>query len=290
MLKLTNMEKVALVIMIFCIGAIPAWRFIFVPGFMEVPKDFSLKIEFNSYGKEYDANMKIISENLAKVFLDVRVKSFQDDFVVLDSIFDARTLSGETIYKNERQYKAYIETGKSVTHDHQQDIWIVFPKHMEKKSYTSPYFVRVDPVKFEFLGENRMMGLTVYHYRGSSTVDATKLFSFEKGVPEERGVINSVQADLWIEPVSGHIVKLIDSGENNYKDPNTNRILFKRNTYENTFSDDTISRHVQIAQDKKESIYIFEIIVPLLLTAIALAMLIAVLINTRMRRLSPGLS
>jgi len=284
MAKLTKVEKVALGIMALCIVAIPVWTLLVVPELLKVPKDFSLKIEFNSYGKAYGSKMNIKTESLGRVFLDVKINSVQGDVVVFDSVFDARTLSGKRIYRNERQYKADMETRKSVSHGGKQDVWIVFPEHMEKKPYTSPYFVRVDPVKLEFVGEDSLLRLPVYHYRGSDTVDATKLFSFEKGVPGERGVTNSVQADLWIEPISGHIVKMIDAGENSYHDPNSGKILFIRNIYKNIFSDDTVANHVRMAQNLKMTIQIYEIIVPLLFAVIALAMLISVLLNQISRR------
>ncbi len=286
MAQLTKAQKLTLVCVAICTAAIPVWRFLVVPELEKIPRDFALKIEFKSYGKSYDSENNVREENQGKVFLDVKVNSVQGDVIVLDGVFDVRTFSGERIYRNERQYKADRETGKSIIPYGNQGVWIVFPTHMEKKQYVSPYFVRVDPLKLEFVGEDNPLGLAVYHYSGSDTVDASKAFSFEQGVPEERGITNTVEVDLWIEPISGHIVNIIDKGENFYHDPTTGKILFKRNSYRNIFTYDTMVNQVRIAQNRKMTIHLYGVIIPILLAGIALAMLVSVLLSLKLRRVT----
>lgn len=270
---MTNIQKIFLLAFIFFLAAIPVWRFLIVPGLEKVQTNFSVKVAFNSLGNQYDPEKGAFKEELAsKSLLDVTVNSMEGNIIVLDSVFEAQTLSGERIYESGRQYEVDTRTGRSIS---DQEEWVIFPNHVEKKSYTTTYFVRVDPMKLDFVEEDNLLGLPVYHYRGSDTVDASKAFSFEEGVPEERGVTNSAQADLWIEPFSGHIVKMIDAGENTYFDLNTGQELYPRNIYKNIFSDDTVANNVRIAQNEKQTIQLYERWIPILLGLIALAFLIA---------------
>jgi len=273
-----KLQKMFLIIGIVLLFFIPVWIFLIVPQVEKIPADFSFKVDFlfldNTYNPEKNA---FEGERIAKASLDVHVNSIQGNSLLLYSVFHAQTLTGNTIYKNERQYTIDVITGKGVSNYRTQDQreqWVILPKHMENKSYLYSYYVRVDPVKITFLGEENILGLTVYHYRGFDSVDASKIFSFIEGVPEERGVTNEVQADIWVEPISGHLVNVIDKGKNTYHDPTTGQKLDPWNTYYNAFNDETIAKQVRIAQYKKQQIILYEIIIPVLLAIIAIALLI----------------
>jgi hypothetical protein len=279
---MTTIQKIYLLLFVLFLASIPAWRYFVVPELLKIPNDFSLSIDYYSVGNEYDVkNNSFLGEIISQSILDVQIKSIQDGVIVLDSTFESQTLSGGILYRNTREYSADISTGKSILDQRlkQRGInneWTILPKHLEKKSYVYHFFERVDPVKFDFIKEDKVLGLLAYHYRGTDSLDSSAIFAdFDPYVSVDRGVKNSVEAEMWVEPVSGTIVQFKESGINNYINRVNGQDLYPRDIYKNTFSDDTIANQVRLAQNEKQKIILYERWMPILLGLISLAFLIA---------------
>jgi len=257
--------------------AIPIWRLLIVPKLVGVPRNFSLTVDLLSLGRHYNpARGEYEDRGIRNAVLKVRPHSEKGQVCVLDSSFSVQTLEGRSIYQNNKQFSYFSGTGKNASEQLGADVTIIFPRHMKKISYRTPYFIRVDPVTLDYVGEEKILGLLVYHLRGESSRDASSvLIGIDEGVPEKRRVRNSVKADLWVEPVSGHIVKLLDSGENIYTDPKTGKEIHPRNSYSNQFPGDSVAAHVRLAQTEKQQILLYERWIPLLLATIAFALLLS---------------
>jgi len=79
---------------------------------------------------------------------------------------------------------------------------------------------------------------------------------------------------IWVEPVSGRIVRWVFGGDNKLFDPSTLEEIRDLNTWSLEFGEDTISNQVRLAQNTKQQIILYERIIPILLAIIAIALFI----------------
>jgi len=77
-----------------------------------------------------------------------------------------------------------------------------------------------------------------------------------------------------VEPVSGRIVRWVFGGNNKLLDPSTLEEIRDLNTWSLEFAEDTIFNQVRLAQNKKQQIILYEIIIPVLFAIMATALLI----------------
>ena len=79
-------------------------------------------------------------------------------------------------------------------------------------------------------------------------------------VPEKRGVKLNNGVNLWIEPVSGYVVKMEDySREYYFYDIKTGQKLAPYNQFLNTYSEQSVREHVKRASDEKNKFIISDI-------------------------------
>lgn len=89
------------------------------------------------------------------------------------------------------------------------------------------------------------------------------------GVPEERGVKLGNVINLWIEPVSGYVVKMEDYSRDYYFfDIKTGQKLAPYNQFLNTYTEQSVRDHVEKAKEAKNRVIIVQIIVPAVLVFI----------------------
>ncbi len=95
------------------------------------------------------------------------------------------------------------------------------------------------------------------------------------GVPQERGVKLGNIVTMWIEPVSGYLVKMEDRSEEYfYFDIKTGQKIAPYNQFLNTYTEQSVRNHVKIALENKKEIIIVQIVVPVILSLILLFTLI----------------
>lgn len=95
------------------------------------------------------------------------------------------------------------------------------------------------------------------------------------GVPQERGVKLGNIVTMWIEPVSGYLVKMEDCSEEYfYFDIKTGQKIAPYNQFLNTYTEQSVRNHVKIALENKKEIIIVQIVVPVILSLILLFTLI----------------
>jgi hypothetical protein len=114
------------------------------------------------------------------------------------------------------------------------------------------------PAKMSFVSEENLYGLKVYKYETDygGPVDQTSVLGFLPGVPEQRGVKLASKNFLWVEPVSGYLVKQEDFSTDYYfYDIKTGSKISPYNKFINTYSEESVRKHVATAKEKKNMIY-----------------------------------
>jgi hypothetical protein len=94
-------------------------------------------------------------------------------------------------------------------------------------------------------------------------------------VPEKRGVKLNNGINLWIEPVSGYVVKMEDySREYYFYDIKTGQKLAPYNQFLNTYSEQSVREHVKRAIDEKNKFIIVQKVIPSVLIFILIFIVI----------------
>lgn len=89
------------------------------------------------------------------------------------------------------------------------------------------------------------------------------------GVPEERGIKLGNRISLWIEPISGHLVKLEERSEEYfYFDIKTGEKIAPYNQFLNVYTEESFREHIEHAKQAKQKVILVEVVVPVLLVLI----------------------
>ncbi len=86
------------------------------------------------------------------------------------------------------------------------------------------------------------------------------------GVPEERGVKLGNRITMWIEPVSGYVVKMEERSEEYfYFDIQTGQKIAPYNEFLNIYTEQSVRDHVEHALKARNTAIIIQFVVPVVL-------------------------
>ena len=90
----------------------------------------------------------------------------------------------------------------------------------------------------------------------------------------ERGINLDINLQLWVEPVTGRMIKYEDKTIAYYYNISTGERIHPWNKFNNKFNEISIEKQVEIAKTEKFKIFLIETIIPVLMGIIAVVMLI----------------
>jgi hypothetical protein len=272
---MTKIQKTFLGLFILFLAIIPLWRYLVVPELLKLPGDYAYQT--NIYGTEnvYDVTVGVFEgEKIVQVARKVTAKELQGDKIKLNDFFSSAYSSGEIFYKTDQDFIQGT------------DAYFEFPRNVKKEEYTTWFYYLTEPFKVKFEQEENILGLKTYLFSYGLEFDATSGFSeADLLVPEVYSVKEVPSGKIWVEPVTGIIVKLADEGIDYYVEKTENvitaPIISPTFKWTAIYSDDTIANQVRIAQNAKQQIILYERWIPILLGLIALALLIALFASRR---------
>ncbi len=189
----------------------------------------------------------------------------RDEGVVVDNFFDVRTVGGDQIVKIERDYGIDPTTWQHTTGIGSKDRegYLFAPRHLRKGENFSYWHVNYDTqLDLQFEATEVINGLTLYRYGSSFDVDQTQSLSHLPGVPDERGVNLDVTLTMWVEPVTGWLVKYEDSAIAYYYDAATGERLHPWNKFSNRYRQASVVEQVRVAAQRRLVVLIFEWVLP----------------------------
>jgi hypothetical protein len=274
---MTKIQKTYLLLFIFFLAAIPAWRYLVAPELLKLPGDYAYRTDIYGTENAYDVTMDVFEgEEIVQVARKVTAKELQGDKIKLNDFFSSAYLSGEIFYKTDQDF-IIDRTTKKIQGT---DAYFEFPRSVKKEEYTTWFYYLTEPFKVKFEQEENILGLETYLFSYGLEFDATSGFSeADTLVPEVYSVKEAPNGKIWVEPVTGIIVKLADEGTDYYVEKTgsviTAPIISPTLKWTAIYSDDTIANQVRIAQNEKQKIQLYERWIPIMLGLIALALLIA---------------
>lgn len=257
---------------------IPIWIYLIVPELDKIPRDYNTVLNLNHFDNtNFEINGNWTGQQIQKSFQKETTINVEGNIQVIEGWFKAETLNGELLFESKHQYGVNRKTRENVKGygNKDRDGYYFFPVHLEKKSYRvwmPEYYYALD---FNFEGVDNIQGIDAYYFKTKEfSTDDTEAFSFLDLVPETYGAGCSQAVEFWVEPVSGIIVNYKDKGMCYYTNKETGAKVQDMEDWSNKFNDDTIANQVRIAQNKKQTIVLYEWIIPILLGVIAVAFFI----------------
>ncbi|TSC76793.1 MAG: ABC-type uncharacterized transport system, periplasmic component [Parcubacteria group bacterium Gr01-1014_29] len=279
--KAKNTNKIVLGVGVAFLIVIPLWIWLIAPQLTKLPSDFSYKADVFSLDNFYDeAKQQFGGEKQSVTKFSYEATEQKQGNLIIKNVFDVRTVTGDKIFAVERLYGIDPKTGKHVAGfgDHDRDGYLFTPRNLKKGQPFTYWHINYDgPAHMAFVGEENLFGLPVYryetHYEGVK-IDQTANLGFLPGVGKTRGVELEPYLQLWIEPVSGHLVKYKDDTIAYYYDLKTGQKLNPWNHFGNTYTRDSLLKQVGLAKSEKLQLTLVEIVVPAFLALLALALVI----------------
>lgn len=252
--------------------AIPLWYFYIAPDFKKMPDDFTYQADILSLDNFYDANLsQYIGEQISNTRFGYSVIGKNPDYLVIKNIFDVVKQSGETIIFVKRQYYIDPYTGAHVGGD--RTGYLFGPRYAPKTGFNYWHVNYDKPAELKYLQKESINGLTVYHYQAIFTVDQTADLTQLQDVPKKYGISTDVILNIWIEPISGWLVKYNDNSTAWYVDALTKKRLHPWNKFSNRYTQSSVLKQVANATGLKYKILLIDFGVPILLVCFALSML-----------------
>ena len=273
------------------LAAIPLWIGVVVPYLTKLPDDFSYRVNLLSFDDFYDEKTQQFSgpKRSASTFSYEVVKRKQHVLIV-KNIFNVHTVTGEKIIAVERLYGIDPLSGRHVAGfgDHDRQGYLFAPRHLRKGQSFTYWHVNYDgPAEMTFLGEEMIGGLKVFRYgtRYEGTrIDQTSDLRFLPGVGVTRGIELEPYLQVWIEPVSGHLVTYSDDTVAYYYDLRTGERLHPWNHFRNAVTFENTLHHVELAGKEKTIILFTEYAPSALFALLAAAFLLLCFRNSKTAR------
>jgi len=271
-----KLQKMFLTIGIILLMFIPLWYFFIVPGLEKMPVDYQYLLTYAGRKSFFDLETKQYIETISRSEREDKVIEVRGDTLVIENrlvSYDVATNTED--FKASGTYGAHRITRKNVAGFGEAETgYFKFPLHVQKTEYImhSPEIQEAPtPVVFEKV--ELVKGLKTYKFNYFvEPSDKTRFYPHITGKGylvegEERG-------SLWVEPKSGHIVYFNKEIANDLLNQSTREKVATQQELSLEFTDETITNQVRIAQNKKQQIILYEIIIPLLLAVMAMALLI----------------
>lgn len=264
--------------------AIPIWALVLEPYFTKIPRNFTYRADVSSLDNFYDEiKQEYSGEKRSVTKFSYEVTGEKDGKLLIKNIFDVSTLTGEKIFSVDRLYGIDPLTREHVLGygDRDRDGYLLAPHHLAHgKSFTYWHINYDGPAHMIFKAEENISGLVVYHYETryeGVKIDQTENLGFLPGVGVTRGVELEPHLELWVEPVSGHVVKYKDDTIAYYYDLATGKRQNPWNHFSNAYTSQSVVDHVALAKQEKLHFILLRYLVPSILLIVALALILYVI-------------
>lgn len=244
--------------------AVPIWLVVIAPYLKKLPSNFYYTADIFSFDNFYNSKLKRfegqkISKTIFRYDTIARNKKMQ----TIRVIFDVKGLNDAPIFFVSRLYYIDPFNYQHVSFaDVKRNGYLFAPRYVGKKDF---YYWHVNynaPAKLKFVDKAEINGLTVYHYRANYSADQSENLSHLPGVPQKRGIKVDVNLNLWIEPISGWLVKYQDNTLAYYYDRQTGKITEPWNKFTNRYTQNSINTQIKQATFLKWKILFIDFGIP----------------------------
>lgn len=254
--KNTRIFLAATSILFFSAAAL--WFLVVGPSRLWIPEDFHYTAQIISQDNFYnEEEQRFSGEQRSATQYEYSVQAVNEDVLTIQNTFDVKTLEGDPIVFVEQEYGVNKKTGAHVegAGNTNRNGYLFAPHHLEEGEPFTYWHVNYDgPANMEYVGTEYIRGLKVYQYEtryAGVEIDQTENLSFLPGVPEEKHVLLEPHLQIWVEPITGYMVKYTDKTTAYYHDAQTGEKLYPWNQFSNTYTHTSVLAHVEDAAQLK---------------------------------------
>lgn len=259
-----------------CVGVV--WWLFGAPRATQIGEDFQYQASLFSIDNLYNTEQGDFGGELVSIStFDYRTQKSDKGNRLLTNTFTVRTFNGDTIFSVNRYYTidplsyAHVPGGAHEA----RDGTLFAPRFVGKKPFTYWHVNYDAPLTMEFERVEVIDGLKTHVFVSDFVVDQSTELSGLPGVPDERRVQTTGLIRLWIEPLSGYLVKYSDEADVEYTDSQTGVVIEPWNTFRNLYTKQSISHHVEEAVVQKARVVGAYMVIPLLLVGWGLVLVFA---------------
>ena len=262
----------ALVLALLFLLAAPIWFFFVAPQLLKISNDFSFSAEVISVDNFFDEDRgEYVGGDFSRTHFKYETVSSEDGVSLVQNTFDVRSADGSLIFSAERLYGVDQITGMHVVGygDRDREGYLFAPKFLNEESSFDYWHVNYDgPAHMRFAGEEVLLGLNVLRFETryeESTIDQTEELSFLPGVGVTRGIELEPYLQIWVEPMTGTLIKYEDDTVAYYYDLQTGERLHPWNHFSNRISDHSVKKNIEKAHSERTKTLVVLWYIPLLL-------------------------
>lgn len=263
---------------VFLLAGLALWVWGLAPRFAAMPPDFRYGAQVFSRDNFYDEDRREFrGEEVSRTGFSYSVVSRDGDALRIENVFDVRTITGDKIFTVKREYGVDARSGRHLAGrgDRDRDGYLFAPRWVGTKPFTYWHINYDEPARLAFQGKETLFGLTVHRFACDLKADQTKDLRFLPGVGKTRGVGLDVHLELWIEPVSGALVKYEDKTLAYYYDLKTKERLHPWNRFRNTYAEASVAERAAVAGAQRLKVLLLDVVIPaLLLVGASLALML----------------
>ena len=245
---------------------VSAWITLGIPELMKLPSDYQLIIEHEVEDRIIDYWGGPLSESIPIKETSISRSNTEDDHLIIDSSLIAIDLkTGDIIFDSFQTFEV-----NPYTREHASNVQGLFelPPNVKKQTYELFSSLTHSPLTLKFEKENTRLGLDVYDFScGSYRVDDSN--AWDEFAPNP--VFLDTTCKMSVEPITGQIVDFQQTWHD-YSIENGEIIDVAIGS--KAVTDFSISVLVKSAQNKIQLYYVYETIIPILMSFIACTLLI----------------
>lgn len=278
----TRRRKVLLGLSLLLIVSGFAVRFVVEPNLPHVSTDFTYKADIYSLDNFYDTKEKRFSgAQPSKTSYSYQGVARHGNIVDIKNTFAVRSFAGKPIISLERTYGV---NQKTLAHapgygDRDRDGYLFAPRGLREGQNFRYWHINYDvPADMQYKAKEDIDGLSVYRYHADLKADQTKDLSHLSEVPEKYGINLDASLDIWVEPQTGHLIKYEDQTTAYYYDQKTSQRVMPWNRFSNKFTESSITKHVELAQQDIFRESLLTLVIPIVLVLIGLLLALGSLV------------
>ncbi|PIR74089.1 MAG: hypothetical protein COU35_04595 [Candidatus Magasanikbacteria bacterium CG10_big_fil_rev_8_21_14_0_10_47_10] len=249
---------------------IPIWIFLIAPEITKLPADFSYSADLFSLDNFYDEDAQdFVGAQISKSEYGYAVTAIDGDTYTLNNSFSVTNLTDDFIFSVEREYGVNAKTGAHTAGygDKDRQGYLFAPRGLSKGETFTYWHTNYDgPARMIFLKEESLFGLRVFRYESdyrNVRIDQSNELQYLPGVPEQRGVEVDPHVEVWVEPITGYLVKFADHSTAYYYDRASGDRVSPWNSFSNSYTDASVEKQVTNAKKRKALVILVHTVAPL---------------------------
>lgn len=256
---------------------LPLWVFVVAPVLTRIPLSFTYTADITSIDNFYD---EVTNQFTGDTFSVTRysydaIQPADGTHVTIQNVFDVRTVDGDPIFSVDRKYGV---DRTSLAHvfgwgDEDRDGYLFAPRGLEAGESFTYWHINYDgPAEMAFVEEEEVFGLKTFVYESyyeGVDIDQTDNLTYLPEVGVTRGVRLEPHLTIWIEPVTGMLVKYTDETTAYYYDLVTGETLHPWNSFSNNYQSASVEQLAASITKTRNDYLIVHVFVPLGILALA---------------------